>query len=92
MAWFEQPQRYLMPLIVLLILVLLGNAIVMAFNMSRQAHIEDRLDTSKSEITAQLRDTKISEDLRAFETQQLRVQATLNEQLQKLVLQRGCPR
>jgi hypothetical protein len=80
-AWFEQPQRYLVPLVVLLILVLTANGLVMGLNLSRQTQIENAL-----------RDDQVSQDLRKYETQQLRVQSSLNAELQKLILQQGCKR
>jgi hypothetical protein len=78
-AWFEQPQKYLVPLLVANMLLLAGAGVVMGLNLSRQRAIEQAL-----------RDDQISQDLRKFETQQLRVQAALNTELQKLILQRGC--
>lgn len=77
----EQAQKYLVPVGVLLVLVLTANALVMGLNLSRQASIETAL-----------RSDQISQDLRKYETEQLRVQAQLNGELQKLILQRGCQR
>lgn len=80
-VWREQPQKYLVPVIVLLVLVLLANAITMGLNLSRQASIEH-----------ELRNQTVAQDLRRYETEQLRVQAQMNGELQKLILQRGCQR
>jgi hypothetical protein len=80
-VWKEQAQKYLVPLIVLLVLVLFANGVVMGLNLSRQTSIEQAL-----------RSDQISQDLRKYETQQLRVQSALNAELQKLILQQGCKR
>lgn len=79
-VWREQAQKWLVPLMALLILVLTANAVVMGSNLSEQR-----------EIQRKLRDTQVSEDLRKYETQQLRVQSALNTELQKIILG-GCKR
>ncbi len=79
--WLEQAQKYLVPIIALLILVLTANGLVMGLNLSRQTSIENAL-----------RDDQVAQDLRKYETQQLRVQSALNAELQKLILQQGCKR
>lgn len=79
-VWREQAQKWLLPIIVLLILVLVFNAIVMALNLSKQTMLDHRL-----------RDTQVAEDLRKYETQQLRVQAEVNQELIKaFAIIRGC--
>lgn len=76
-----QSARWLLPLFVVMVMALIANAVIMGLNLSRQATIEGAL-----------RDDAVSQDLRKYETQQLRVQAELNAELQKLILQRGCQR
>lgn len=79
-VWKEQAQKWLLPLVAVLILVLACNAVVMGLNMSRQRQIENGL-----------RDKTVAEDLRKFETEQVRVQAEVNEKLiQALAIFKGC--
>lgn len=80
-VWTEQAHKALLPLVAVLIVALAVNALVMGLNMSRQRTIE-----------TSLRDDQVSQDLRKYETQQLRVQSALNAELQKLILQQGCKR
>lgn len=80
-VWTEQAHKALLPLVAVLIVALAANALVMGLNMSRQRTIENAL-----------RDDQVSQDLRKYETQQLRVQSSLNAELQKLILQQGCKR
>lgn len=74
-----QSARWMMPVIVVLVMALVANAVIMGLNLSRQASIETAL-----------RSDTVSQDLRRYETEQTRVQAQLNAELQKLILQRGC--
>lgn len=76
----EQAQKYLVPVGVLLVLVLTANALVMGLNMSRQASIETAL-----------RKDQVAQDLRRYETDQLRVQAEVNKQLMQMITA-GCKR
>lgn len=79
-VWKEQAQKWLVPIIALLVLALTTNAVIMGLNLSEQG-----------EIQRKLRDTQVSEDLRRYETSQLRVQAEVNQELIKaFAVMRGC--